>query len=54
MPARLHAVDNEQSMVQSSDLVLDMEDENQDSVLEFESVGPPPVILQEREKDSLG
>ena len=43
------SLDNEQSMVQSTELVLDVEDENQNSVLELENVGPPPVILQERE-----
>ena len=39
------SLDNEQSMVQSTELVLDVEDENRDSVLKLENVGPPPVIL---------
>ena len=42
------SLDNDQSVVQSTDLVLDLE-ENRDSVLEFEDVDPPPIVLQERE-----
>ena len=38
---------NDRSIVQSTDLVLDLE-ESRDSVLELENVGPPPVILRER------
>ena len=38
---------NDHSIVQSTDLVLDLE-ESRDSVLELENVGPPPVILRER------
>ena len=41
-------LDNDQSVVQSTDLVLDLE-ENRHSVLEFEDVDPPPIVLQERE-----
>ena len=42
------SLDNDQSVVQSTDLVLDLE-ENRDSVLEFEDIDPPPIVLQERE-----
>ena len=38
---------HEQSMVHSTDLILDLEQSRQ-SVAELESVVAPPVILQER------
>jgi hypothetical protein len=43
------SLDNDQSVVQSTDIVLADLEENRDSVLELETVDPPPVVLQERE-----
>ena len=44
------SLDNDQSVVQGTDLIFDLEENsNHDPVLEFEDVDPPPVVLQERE-----
>ena len=46
------SLDNDQSLAQSTDLVLDMEDD-WDSVQsqELKDVGPPPVVATPRERN---
>jgi hypothetical protein len=44
------SLDNDQSVVQSTDIILADLEENRDSILKLETVDPPPVVLRERER----